>query len=156
VRLGIKVDTVVPTEFAPVQRRKKPSWTTSASHTLDDEPRYAIHRGTSSCDWLSHPIYSARQSDRLAKAEIPLFGTAFLARRCKKSLKPRPAHVQPQSPGSMICFSALVTWDYSILGGKTLGANLQGYQSKQPMVVETWRFDFLHLDIRRGVAAALG
>jgi hypothetical protein len=56
----------------------------------------------------------------------------------------------------MICFSALVTWDYPILGGKTLGANLHGYQSKQPIVVETWRFDFLHLDISRGVAAALG
>jgi hypothetical protein len=59
----------------------------------------------------------------------------------------------------MICFSALITWhqwDYSILGDKTLGANLQGYQSNQPMVFRTWRFDFLHLDISRGVAAALG
>jgi hypothetical protein len=37
-----------------------------------------------------------------------------------------------------------------------LGANLQGYRSNQPMVVGTWRFDFLHLDISHGVAAALG
>jgi hypothetical protein len=56
----------------------------------------------------------------------------------------------------MISFSALITWAYSILGGKTLGANLQGYQSNQPMEVETWRLDFLHLDISHGVAAALG
>jgi hypothetical protein len=96
-------------------------------------------------------ILQGKVKCRLAKAEIPLFGAALLARRCKKSLQPRHAPSPISRLHDLFCFSALITWDYSILGGKTLGANLPGYQSNQPMIVETWRFDFLHLDISRGV-----